>query len=374
MIKTSSPSKKHSLKPRTPKDTNPRAIPEGYMRVGELAKKADVTVRTLQYYDKEGLLSPSAESEGGFRLYTEKDMAKLTQILMMKELGFPLSEIKKRLTSMDTPSDVARVLTEQATQVRNKIEVLSETLDAIEALKEEVTQMEKVDFKKYAAILVNLQIKNKNYWMVKHFNDDILDKLAESLDREKAEDIIKKANRLYDEAAVFQEQGVHPTSELGQNFAKEFWEMMLEVTGGDHELMQKMNDQAVKIFVTDETQRSNFMEMNRFIQPALMFYLNKLGEGPFGTANHAFYEAVRLQKEGVSPESEEAQRLAKVFWEEMLEITGGDTALVESVSAQMEENFLSGESQNKDFIEAKSFMETAIGFYLSNQGEANMVD
>lgn len=41
-----------------------RAIPKGYMTVGELAKKMGTTVRTLQYYDKEGLLSPSSESEG----------------------------------------------------------------------------------------------------------------------------------------------------------------------------------------------------------------------------------------------------------------------------------------------------------------------
>ena len=45
--------------------TKHRAIPHGFMTVGEVAKKAGVTVRTLQYYDKEGLLSPSAESEGG---------------------------------------------------------------------------------------------------------------------------------------------------------------------------------------------------------------------------------------------------------------------------------------------------------------------
>ena len=45
-----------------------RAIPKGYMTVGELAKKMGTTVRTLQYYDKEGLLSPSSESEGGRRL------------------------------------------------------------------------------------------------------------------------------------------------------------------------------------------------------------------------------------------------------------------------------------------------------------------
>ena len=60
-----------------------RAIPKGYMTVGEVAKKMDVTVRTLQHYDKEGLLSPSAMSDGGRRLYTDKDIVKLHQILSL---------------------------------------------------------------------------------------------------------------------------------------------------------------------------------------------------------------------------------------------------------------------------------------------------
>lgn len=47
-----------------------RAIPENYMTVGELARKMGTTVRTLQYYDREGIFSPSAESSGGRRLYT----------------------------------------------------------------------------------------------------------------------------------------------------------------------------------------------------------------------------------------------------------------------------------------------------------------
>ena len=59
-----------------------RAIPEGFMTVGQLAKKMGVTVRTLQYYDKEGVLSPSAESEGGRRLYTDKDIVLLHQIYL----------------------------------------------------------------------------------------------------------------------------------------------------------------------------------------------------------------------------------------------------------------------------------------------------
>ena len=87
-----------------------RAIPEGFMTVGELAKKMGITIRTLQYYDKEGLLSPSAESEGGRRLYTDKDIVLLHQILSLKSLGFSLKDIKGRLISLKTPDDVANAL------------------------------------------------------------------------------------------------------------------------------------------------------------------------------------------------------------------------------------------------------------------------
>ena len=122
--------------------TKYRAIPQGFMTVGEVAKKMGVTVRTLQYYDKEGLLSPSAESEGGRRLYTDKDLVMLHQIISLKSLGFSLDDIKERLISLETPADVANALTEQADDIRLKIEQLQASLSAIEQLKAEVLQMQ----------------------------------------------------------------------------------------------------------------------------------------------------------------------------------------------------------------------------------------
>ena len=99
-----------------------RAIPEGFMTVGEVAKKMGVTVRTLQYCDKKELLSPSAESEGGRRLYTDKDLVMLHQIISLKSLVFSLKDIKGRLNSLKTPAEVANALTEQADDIRQKIE------------------------------------------------------------------------------------------------------------------------------------------------------------------------------------------------------------------------------------------------------------
>lgn len=160
-------------------------IPEGYMTVGKAAKKMGVTVRTLQYYDREGLLHPSAESDGGRRLYNDKDLVLLHQIISMKSLGFSLTDIKERLISLKTPDDVANALTEQADAIRINIKQLKDSLAAIEQLKTEVLQMQTVNFKKYADIIVNLQMKNESYSLIKRFDDDTLDYIRSRFDKKK---------------------------------------------------------------------------------------------------------------------------------------------------------------------------------------------
>ncbi len=187
-----------------------RAIPQGFMTVGEAAKKMGVTVRTLQYYDKEGLLSPSAESEGGRRLYTDKDLVTLHQIISLKSLGFSLDDIKERLTSLETPADVANALTEQADDIRRKIEQLQASLSAIEQLKAEVLQMQTVNFKKYADIIVNLQMKNEFYPLIKRFDDDTLDHIRSKFDKESGLDFMDRFNRLSDEIVRLQKKMYRP--------------------------------------------------------------------------------------------------------------------------------------------------------------------
>src|SRR4051794_5151756 len=64
------------------------------LKVGELAKRTGLTVRTLHHYDEIGLLKPSLHSEGGYRLYTAKDIARLQQVLSLRHLGFSLEEVR----------------------------------------------------------------------------------------------------------------------------------------------------------------------------------------------------------------------------------------------------------------------------------------
>src|SRR5687767_4758516 len=69
----------------------------GGWRVGEVARLAHITVRTLHHYDEIGLLAPSGRSESGYRRYSEADLQRLHQILLFRELGFPLDAIQQLL-------------------------------------------------------------------------------------------------------------------------------------------------------------------------------------------------------------------------------------------------------------------------------------
>ena len=257
-----------------------RAIPQGFMTVGEVAKKMGVTVRTLQYYDKEGLLSPSAESEGGRRLYTDKDLITLHQILSLKSLGFSLVDIKERLTSLETPADVANALTEQADDIRRKIEQLQASLSAIEQLKAEVLQMQTVNFKKYADIIVNLQMKNDSYYLIKRFDDDTLDHIRSQFDKESGLDFMDRFNRLSDEIVQLQKENVPPESEKCQQVVKEYWGLIMEFTNGDMSMLPKLMEVGNIDTATNAWEERQKI-VNDYVGPALQVYFSRLGTDPF---------------------------------------------------------------------------------------------
>lgn len=259
-----------------------KAIPEGYMTVGELAKKMGVSVRTLQYYDKKGLLSPSLTSEGGRRLYNDKDIIKLHQILSLKHLEFSLDDIKKLLILPDTPDEVANVLAEQASVIRKKIESLSESLREIELLQEEVRQMQAVDFKKYADIIVNLQMKNDYYWLIKHIDDQTLDYMRSRFDMDSGSTFMQTFTQLQERAILLHKDGVRADSKEGRLFAKAYWDMITEFTNGDTDILSSLLDSGKHMNPNNKEQEKQLLA-NAFIESALDAYFTSLGIDPFQT-------------------------------------------------------------------------------------------
>ena len=251
-----------------------RAIPAGFMTIGEVAKKMGVTVRTLQYYDKEKLLSPSAESEGGRRLYTDKDLIILHQIMSLKSLGFSLDDIKQRLTFLETPADVANALAEQADVIRKQIERLTVSLTAIEQLKTEVLQMQTVNFKKYADIIVNLQMKNDSYYLIKYFDDDTLDYIRNRFDKESGLNFMDRFNCVSDEIIQLQKENVPPESEKCQQVVKKYWDLIIEFTNNDMSMLPKLMEIG-NIGTATNAWEERQKTVNSYLEPALQVYFSK---------------------------------------------------------------------------------------------------
>ena len=66
-------------------------------KIGEVAKKTGVSMRSLRHYDKLGLLSSSGRSASGYRLYNNKDIYRLQQIVSLKQMNLPLQTIQSML-------------------------------------------------------------------------------------------------------------------------------------------------------------------------------------------------------------------------------------------------------------------------------------
>lgn len=102
---------------------------KGYT-VGEVARLARITVRTLHHYDEIGLLVPSQRSESGYRLYTAEDLTRLHQILLFRALGFSLESIRGLLD--DPRADRRRALQEQRQALLDRIEQTRSLIAAVD--------------------------------------------------------------------------------------------------------------------------------------------------------------------------------------------------------------------------------------------------
>ncbi|MBA2951282.1 MerR family transcriptional regulator [Streptomyces himalayensis] len=72
-----------------------------HMQIGEVAARTELSLRTIRHYEETGLVTPSARSQGGFRLYTESDVQRLMAIRRMKPLGFTLDQMRDLLDATD---------------------------------------------------------------------------------------------------------------------------------------------------------------------------------------------------------------------------------------------------------------------------------
>ena len=151
-------------------------LDQHFYHTGQFAQKASVPIRTLRFYDKVGLLSPSQYTEAGYRLYTDADFLRLQQILALKFLGFSLDEIKCCLQV--GPTALQESLALQKAMMREKREQLDTIIQAIDET-EKLLQTDKDYWEPMVKVIQVIQMTQSNDWRNKYFTDEQLKKMQE---------------------------------------------------------------------------------------------------------------------------------------------------------------------------------------------------
>lgn len=128
---------------------------------GEIAKLCGVTVRTVQYYDGRGILTPSQLTEGGRRLYSDADLHKMKVICFLREIGLPISSIAQILAEENSREVVALLLAEQEKLLKGEISEKQTQLQKLNLLSREVKNAEQFTVESIGDIALQMNNRKK---------------------------------------------------------------------------------------------------------------------------------------------------------------------------------------------------------------------
>ncbi|HSQ19620.1 MAG TPA: MerR family transcriptional regulator, partial [Blastocatellia bacterium] len=147
-----------------------------WYKAAEFARLNGVTVRTLHHYDRVGLLKPSGRTPKGYRLYGERDFARLQQIVTLKFIGFPLKEIGDILNrgSFDLAKELWRqreIIVEQ----RNRFDKAVKAIENVERL---LASTDEPDWEAFAEIIEVINMQKDMEWTNKYYSEEAKEKIT----------------------------------------------------------------------------------------------------------------------------------------------------------------------------------------------------
>jgi DNA-binding transcriptional MerR regulator len=247
-----------------------------HFRSGEFARRAGVTIRTIRYYDRIGLLKPAAYSESGQRLYTELDYARLQQILTLKLIGLSLDDICNLLTTDRAAMEQMlerqkQVLTEQAAQLNTVIQTIEQAQRAMQA-------SETFDLDSFIQIIQAVTMNTGRDWLDALYTDEQRAQLT-ALNEGRT----LAAHKMIGQAwkTLFADIQAHMGTDVGdpavQSLVQRWDELMMQFTGGDANLAANLNhayEQMAALFAAGagsaevEQWTASLQEAAQFIQRA----------------------------------------------------------------------------------------------------------
>ena len=224
-------------------------------QVSEFAEKTGVTVRALHHYDRLGLLKPSGRTEAGYRLYGERDFARLQQIITLKFIGLPLRQIKELLDQDDL--DLKSTLRLQRRLLVDKRMQVETAIRAIEEAESSLQSGGAPDLAALKKIIEAMERQNSMEWTKKYYSEEAQAKIAErgsawtpELQAKVEQDWKKLIGDV--EAAIAAKED--PTSPTAGELAKRWSELVRGFTGGDPGIQKGLN----KLYADQDNWPSTF--------------------------------------------------------------------------------------------------------------------
>ncbi|QRN95101.1 MerR family transcriptional regulator [Archangium violaceum] len=198
------------------------------LKVGELARRTGLSIRTLHHYDELGLLSPSLRTEAGYRLYTPEDVARLQRILSLRQLGFSLEEIKR---CIDEPGySAVRVLELHLARAREQLALQQELCRRLESL---ATQLRSAETPSVEQLVQTIEVMTmfEKYYTPEQLKE--LEARRQALGEDAIRQVEQEWPQLIAQVRAEMEKGTDPASEPVQRLARRWGELVRAFTGGN---------------------------------------------------------------------------------------------------------------------------------------------
>ena len=133
-----------------------------FYSTGELANLAGVSIRTVQYYDQRGILTPTALTEGGRRLYTDSDLEQLRIICFLRDLGFSIEQIRKVLAEENAAQVLELLLVDHIATAKEDLAAKEQQVDIAVKILDRLRKQDpqSLDF----LMDISLSMKNQKAW------------------------------------------------------------------------------------------------------------------------------------------------------------------------------------------------------------------
>src|ERR1051325_8969843 len=195
-------------------------------KVGQLAKRTGISVRTLHHYDQIGLLTPSHRTASGHRLYDRDDVGRLQQIVMLRQLGFALEEIGATLAEASLP----RLIDLHLARLREQIERERRLMARLERMSVWLRAEEEVSVDEFFKTIEEMTMFEK--YMTEEQLETIR-KRGETLGAERIEEVQQEWPRLIEEVRQEMQRGTDVHSPRVQALAQRWMALVGEFSGGD---------------------------------------------------------------------------------------------------------------------------------------------